>query len=648
MALSRSTSGALLACFTALLLTARAATAKQPNILFLFTDDQDLLLGSMNYMDAITERVQSKGFTFENHHATVSLCCPSRVAILRGQHAHNTNNTFVSAPGGGYNKFVLSGEDRDYLPHWVKRAGYRAEYIGKLMNAYSTDNYAIAPKGWDHFDGLLDPYTYIYLTPAFSLNGQKPVYYQEHQTDVIRAKAYGPINLSYGGEPWYLTVAPTSPHQQFNDKPLTTRVPQQTGMWPPVPLERHMNLYPGLQAPRTPNFNPATQNKPSWIGELPVMDETSIAFSDETYRRRAQAITGVNEMFHELLDILEDAGELNNTYVIFSADHGYHVGQHRVPAGKMLPYREDTQVPFIISGPGIPHGNTSLPSNHVDIAPTLLTFLGLPQDQWPKFFDGRDLSPYWSANEEQLRATLNPAPESLLIEFWGPGAIEATGLNLDKTSDLRNTYKTIRIVGADYGYLYTYWCTNQTELYDTVADPYELSPLDLSAPANAPVVSRLNGLLLAAKSCEQDGCRAPWSILHPDGSVRTLKDALASKYDAFYASLPEVHFKTCLLVQSRFNEQPFYPFTDGVGPSLGSKFRQPTDDYGVNDTSSSTPAKRRIAGRGTPFVPLEEGHRGAVYRGPEAIEATKREFTDEELDWQLGGVSDFYVEYTGA
>ena len=61
-------------------------------------------------------------------------------------------------------------------------------------------------------------------------------------------------------------------------------------------------------------------------------------------------------MFHELLDILEAAGELENTYVIFSADHGYHVGQHRVPAGKTLPYREDTQVPFIIRGPGIPQG----------------------------------------------------------------------------------------------------------------------------------------------------------------------------------------------------------------------------------------------------------------------------------------------------
>ncbi|KAI0710754.1 alkaline-phosphatase-like protein [Earliella scabrosa] len=381
-------------------------SSKPPNVLFFFTDDQDLLLGSMDYVDAITERVQNHGFTFDNHHATVSLCCPSRVALLRGQHAHNTNITHVAAPGGGYEKFVASGQDLDYLPHWINRAGYRAEHIGKLMNGYGVDNWANSPKGWDHFDGLLDPYTHVYNSPVFSANGGPPVTYTgQHQTDVIRAKAVTRLKALIGGDqPWFLTVATFAPHQQFNS----------TGRWPPVPLKRHENLFPGLKAPRTPNFNPVNHNKPSWVGELPLMDDASIAFSDETYRRRAQALAGVNEMIHELLDILEATGELDNTYVIFSADHGYHIGQHRIPAGKTLPYREDTQVPFIVRGPGIPHGRTALPSHHVDFAPTLLTMLGLSPAQWPPFFDGRDLSPYWSSGSDAAaRARLYPAPETI-------------------------------------------------------------------------------------------------------------------------------------------------------------------------------------------------------------------------------------------
>ena len=99
--------------------------------------------------------------------------------------------------------------------------------------------------------------------------------------------------------------------------------------------------------------------------------------------------------------------------------------------------------------------------------------LGLSPAQWPPFFDGRDLSPYWSSGSEAAaRARLHPAPETIQIEYWGMTGIEATGLNLP-LMDTRNTYKTVRIVGEDYGYLYSHWCTNETEVYDTVV---RLSP----------------------------------------------------------------------------------------------------------------------------------------------------------------------------
>jgi len=332
----------------------RNQVSKQPNILFLFTDDQDLDLGSMQYLPTVRSQIVEQGFTAQNHYATVALCCPSRVALLRGQHAHNTNNTYVNAPGGGYDKFRLSGEDNDYLPHWLKKAGYHSEYIGKLMNQYGPYNYNFTPKGWDHFDGLLDPYTYIYNTPVFSTNGARPVYYaKHHQTDVIRAKAVDRLTqlVANTSQPWYLQVSTVAPHQQFNT----------SGRYPPVPATRHQNLYPGLQAPRTPNFNPAQQDKPSWIGKLPQMNDTQIAFSDATYRGRAQALAGIDELIGNLLDILEQAGQLDNTYIMFSADHGYHVGQHRIPAGKTLPYREDTHVPFYVRGPGIENGELILP-----------------------------------------------------------------------------------------------------------------------------------------------------------------------------------------------------------------------------------------------------------------------------------------------
>ncbi|KAK5309009.1 hypothetical protein LTR70_010677, partial [Exophiala xenobiotica] len=84
------------------------------------------------------------------------------------------------------------------------------------------------------------------------------------------------------------------------------------------------------------------------------MDDDAIAFVDETYRRRAQALASVDEMIAHLFQVLEDAQQLEDIVVMFSSNHGYYVGNYRLPIGKLLPYREDTHVPFAIRGLGIP------------------------------------------------------------------------------------------------------------------------------------------------------------------------------------------------------------------------------------------------------------------------------------------------------
>lgn len=570
-------------------------------------DDLDLDLGSMEYLPSVREKVGDQGMTFDNHYATVALCCPSRVAMLRGQAAHNTNNTQVVAPGGSYDKFVASGENDDYISHWMQRAGYHTEYIGKLMNGYNTNNFATVPKGWDHYDGLLDPYTYTYNVPVFSTNGEQPKYYdQAYQTDIIRAKAADRLDrMLEQDQPWFFVVAPTAPHQEFNS----------TGRYPPVPAIRHNDLFPGLKAPRTPNFNPAVQMKPSWLGNLPLMDDDAIAFTDDTYRRRAQALVSADEMIVQLLQMLEDAQKVEDTVVVFSSDHGYHTGQHRLPAGKSLPYREDTHVPFMMKGPGIPKGQqTKLPSNHVDIAPTLLDLAGLEHDQWPPFLDGRSLLPYWTEDDPQM----HPAPETINIEYWGQAYLEFTPLKrYTEINPPQNSYKTVRIVSEDYAYLYSHWCTGETELYDTVTDPYELTPLSLDE--NKVLVNRLNGLLLVTKTCEQDSCRDPWKTLHPDGSVHNLGEALAGQHDEYYASLPQVAFNSCLPSLVPSNEEPYFPGFD-VLKGFAIEYRQ---QPGPIQNPSSLPSAVQVL-NGT-------GLHGAFYQNLTQYENTARYLTEEEL-----------------
>lgn len=72
----------------------------KPNFIFIMTDDQDLHLNSIDYQASVQKHFAREGTWFKKHFCTVALCCPSRVSLLTGKAAHNTNVTDVSAPYG--------------------------------------------------------------------------------------------------------------------------------------------------------------------------------------------------------------------------------------------------------------------------------------------------------------------------------------------------------------------------------------------------------------------------------------------------------------------------------------------------------------------------------------------------------------------
>lgn len=103
-------SGSLFLTAAALLLQASngqytTPSGTRPNFVFIMTDDQDLHLNSLEYMPKVQQYLGQNGTFFSKHFCTVALCCPSRVSLLTGRAAHNTNVTDVNPP---YGKF-LSG-----------------------------------------------------------------------------------------------------------------------------------------------------------------------------------------------------------------------------------------------------------------------------------------------------------------------------------------------------------------------------------------------------------------------------------------------------------------------------------------------------------------------------------------------------------
>lgn len=474
------------------------------------------------------------------------------------------NRQLTSHPGG-YPKFVNQGLNENYLPVFLQEAGYNTYYTGKLFNAHNTDNYnSPFPAGWTGSDFLLDPFTYSYLNATYQRNQDPPVSYEgQYTTDVLATKALGFLDDAVQADkPFFLGIAPVAPHSnvQHNvlDRLNETGAPEEdmrSFFSAPIPAERHAHLFPDAIVPRTENFNPDVASGANWIAEQSKQSPENVAYNDHFYRSRLRALQAVDELVDSVFEKLEEYGVLDDTYVIYTTDNGFHIGHHRLQPGKECGYEEDINIPLIVRGPGVPKGEvTEIVTTHTDLAPTILQ---LARGPFRADFDGVSI-PLTSNGLEDAVATRH---EHVTVEFWGIAASEGQFGYFDNNQSfiLNNTYKAIRIVSKEYNLYYSVWCTNEHELYDlNVGHPVtHLIPTSLTFEQNDPgqlhnllspssttttlvglplekVVARLDSLLLVTKSCKGSTCTQPWRALHPQGNVESLHDALSPRFDGFY------------------------------------------------------------------------------------------------------------------
>jgi N-acetylglucosamine-6-sulfatase len=409
----------------------------------------------------------------------------------------------------------------------------------------------------------------------------------QYSPDIMSQLALGYVyDAASHSEPFFIAVAPVAPHSNMGGGGI-----KQSDL--PQYAERHAGLFLDYKIPRTANFNPDVPSGVSWVRELPKLNQTLIDYHDEFQRSRLRALQSVDEMVGALVESLKQKNLLDNTYIIYTTDNGYHLSQHRLPPGKECPFEEDIHIPLIIRGPGVPVGSTAgVVSSHTDLTPTILKLASGGSIERPDL-DGSPLP----LNARDL-ANPKTSGEHVNVEFWGTGFLEgrfgSPFEDPDGTSN--NTYKALRLIGADYNLLYTVWCSGERELYDVARDPAQMhNYFDPSHTAlqihyqllGRPfkhVTKRLDALLMVTKSCKGRGCREPWGVLHPDGGVDSLAGALHETFDAFYEEQPRVSFKSCVKghVVSEEGPQDVRPWSgggddgldDGVASSVGVDGRQ--------------------------------------------------------------------------
>lgn len=436
------------------------SSSERPNIILVMTDDQDA--ASAEHMPHLQSLFVERGADFENAFVTNALCCPSRATMLRGQYSHNHGIVGNEWPMGGFRKFRASGVESSTVATRLKSAGYRTAYFGKYLNGYASTH---VPPGWDEWNAVAGSYLSNYL----SENGRFRYYDPErfHDTDVLADKAVEYVDgASKKDPPFFAVIAPRAPHL------------------PATPAPRHEDEFEDAELPRPPSFDEKdVSDKPAWIRTRQNLSPSRINYLEQLHKNRLRSLQSVDEMFPRLIETLRENKELDNTYLVFTSDNGYHMGHHRLPAGKWTAYEEDIRVPLVIRGPEVPEGRSveEIALNN-DLAPTFTDLAGIkPRAS----VDGRSLAPLLDGD---------PVPP----ENWRTAFLVEEA---EKEVARRPELWAIRTMNA----IYMEYATGEREFYDLGEDPHQLE--NKYEDADPDLLRRLDRRLDELRDCEGDSCR---------------------------------------------------------------------------------------------------------------------------------------------
>lgn len=464
---------------------AAVARAARPNIVFVLTDDLDSSL--IRYMPQV-QKMQREGMTFSDYSVTDSLCCPSRASTFSGRFPHNTGVFTNQPPDGGFGVFHDRGEENNTFATALRKAGYHTAMMGKYLNGYQpgtpASGHGYVPPGWNEWDVAGNGYPeYNYV---LNENG-RPVRYghrpQDYLTDVLSAKATSFIHEQASGGPFMMEVATFAPHG------------------PATPAPRDRGAFPHLTAPRGPAFNEAdVSDKPAWLRDRPKLRPKQIRRIDRTYRKRARSVQAVDDLISRVRATLRATGQEKNTYLVFTSDNGFHLGQHRLAAGKQTAFDTDVHVPFVAVGPGVPAGRTTgALAENIDLCPTFTALGGAA----PTGADGHSLAGLLHGDPAGADWR-----QAALVEHHGPNTAKDDPDHQTKASGNPPTYAALRTATTTY----VEYADGGHEYYDRRTDPAELRNTYGDLPADQR--QRLHAALGRMKTCHGDAACAKDSRLH--------------------------------------------------------------------------------------------------------------------------------------
>lgn len=409
-----------------LIKTTGSGSSEKPNILLIVTDDQPR--DTEWATPSVLSWLAGRGVLFSNAHATTPLCAPSRSSLYSGRYAHNHR-----VLDNGHSAKL---DPNSTVQRCLQQSGYRTGLFGKYLN-----NLAVGKRP-PHFDEwtLQRP---DYVDALYNVNGDVQRL-SGYATTVLKDRLLTFLDEGKADtRPWFAVFTPNAPHR------------------PCIPDASYTDLSVPSWKGRPSVFETDKHDKPAFVRRA----HYTFADGAKLRSRQLRTLCSVDDAVQAIQSKLIELGQIDNTLVIYTSDHGYLWGDHGL-LDKALPYGPAHQVPLYMSWPAAGLGSGTVDDRivaNIDIAPTIL--------------DAAQVAPATPPDGRSLLSDFRR--EHILLESWQwPDDVRGgrrTWASYLSTSNQYVEYYDLRTntAGDEAGSGRVFF----REYYDLTRDPYQLHNL---------------------------------------------------------------------------------------------------------------------------------------------------------------------------
>jgi len=441
----------------------------RPNILHFFVDQQRFdtigALGNPIIKTPNLDRLCETGVAFTNAFSPSPVCVAARCSMIYGQYPMNTS-CYSNAPEQESNKetFMAALTDVGYRTHGIGKChftpdpyalrGFQSREVQEEMGARSLENEPylkeLHDRGYKH---ILEP---------FGMRGEMYYIPQPSQlpADVHPSQWVGDRSIAFikeqgnSDDPWYLFSSFIHPHPPFT---------------PPSPWYK---LYRAPQMP-LPNVPADFESLQTYVNRCQNRYKYRDQGIDQNLIRCMKAfyyacISFVDYQIGRVLDALRSTGQLDNTLIVFTSDHGELLGDYNC-FGKRSMHDGSVRIPMILSMPGRFEGGevVDTPVSLIDLAPTFLNIAGTSISTHK--LDGVDLADVMSkASKREMVFAQHSYSEANVLN----GVVPIRAEYWENPDLWRAAMSQYMAVTRDWKYFYSA-PDNKEFLFDKITDPNE-------------------------------------------------------------------------------------------------------------------------------------------------------------------------------